>query len=435
MVDVESEARAIEIAARWPDASRFAMEVRADDAHVERRRLRWRTSCARLAPQVLGVLVRRHGRFDACEDAVQEALLAASQQWPSAGVPDNPYGWLITVATRRLTDELRAESSRARREEAVFVADVAPAVEPPGHDDTLTLLFLCCHPALSGASQVALTLRAVGGLTTGEIAQAFLVPEATMAQRISRAKATLRKSDVPFEAPAAAEFADRLQVVLQVLYLIFNEGYLASSGTELSRADLSAEAIRLARMLHALLPDDGEVGGLLALMLLIDARRAARTRADGSLVPMDEQDRSLWDADAIREGEALVTAALSSGPVGPYQLQAAIAAVHASAASAGETDWREIVALYELLERIAPEPGRHAQPRRRGGDGARSAGGPGAARLRDRRARHRTPPAVRRARAPEGARGRRDRRPRGLSRGRPADDVAAGAPLPRREGR
>jgi RNA polymerase sigma factor (sigma-70 family) len=310
----------------------------------------------RLAPQVLGVLVRRHGRFDACEDAVQEALLAASVQWPSGGVPDNPYAWLITVATRRLTDEFRAESSRARREEAVFVADVTPAVEPPGHDDTLTLLFLCCHPALSGASQVALTLRAVGGLTTAEIAQAFLVPEATMAQRISRAKATLRTSDVPFEAPAAVEFAERLRVVLQVLYLIFNEGYLASSGTELARADLSTEAIRLARMLHALLPDDGEVGGLLALMLLIDARRVARTREDGSLVPLDEQDRSLWDAAAIREGEALITSALSSGTIGPYQLQAAIAAVHASAASAGETDWRQIVALYELLETIAPSP-------------------------------------------------------------------------------
>ena len=308
----------------------------------------------RLAPQVLGVLVRRHGRFDACEDAVQEALLAAALQWPSDGVPDNPYGWLITVASRRLLDELRAESARVRREETVYAQDVETDV--PDHDDTLTLLFLCCHPELSGPSQVALTLRAVGGLTTAEIAQAFLVPEATMAQRISRAKATLKRGDAGFAAPAPEDFGERLRAVLQVLYLIFNEGYTASSGPSLERAELTTEAIRLARVVHRLLPDDGEAAALLALMLLTDARRAARTRADGSLVPLAEQDRSLWDAAAIREGAALVSRALSSGPLGPYRLQAAIAAVHAEAPSAEDTDWREILALYELLERVAPNP-------------------------------------------------------------------------------
>jgi RNA polymerase sigma factor (sigma-70 family) len=303
----------------------------------------------RLAPQVLGVLVRRHGRFDACEDAVQEALLAAALQWPQEGVPDNPYGWLITVASRRLLDELRAESTRVRREETVYLQDVESEVA--GHDDTLTLLFLCCHPDLSGPSQVALTLRAAGGLTTGEIAQAFLVPEATMAQRISRAKATLKTSQAGFVVPPVEEFDERLRAVLQVLYLIFNEGY-----TSLRRADLTTEAIRLARVVHSLLPDDGEVAALLALMLLTDARRPARTRGDGSLVPLAEQDRSQWDREAIREGVALVERALASGPLGPYRLQAAIAAVHAEAARAEDTDWREILVLYELLERVAANP-------------------------------------------------------------------------------
>ena len=302
-----------------------------------------------LAPRVLGALVRRHGRFDACEDAVQEALLAAALQWPGEGVPDNPYGWLITVASRRLLDELRAESSRARREETVYLQDVE--AEAPGHDDTLTLLFLCCHPDLSGPSQVALTLRAAGGLTTAEIAQAFLVPEATMAQRISRAKATLKTSKAGFAVPPAEEFGERLRAVLHVLYLIFNEGY-----TTVHRTDLTAEAIRLTRVVHSLLPDDGEVAALLALMLLDDARRAARTGADGSLISLAEQDRSLWDTDAIREGVGLVERALASGPLGPYRLQAAIAAVHAEAPSAEDTGWREIVALYELLERVAPNP-------------------------------------------------------------------------------
>ncbi|MGW4475704.1 RNA polymerase sigma factor [Nonomuraea sp. NPDC004354] len=299
-----------------------------------------------LAPQVLGVLVRRYGQFDACEDAVQEALLAAATQWPRDGVPDNPKAWLVTVASRRMIDEIRSEEARRRRE-----AEVALEAEPPevpDTDDTLTLLFLCCHPALTPASQIALTLRAVGGLTTAEIAGAFLVPEATMAQRISRAKATIKKAGASFEMTP-----DRLDVVLHVLYLIFNEGYTATSGPDLQRADLTAEAVRLARTVHRLLPDDGEVAGLLALMLLTDARRAARTDAEGALITLDEQDRTLWDKDLVAEGVDLVTAALSRGPLGPYQLQAAIAAVHTEE---GETDWPQIMALYELLARVAPGP-------------------------------------------------------------------------------
>jgi RNA polymerase sigma factor (sigma-70 family) len=318
----------------------------------------------RLAPQVLGVLVRRHGRFDACEDAVQEALLAAAVGWPGEGIPENPYGWLVTVADRRMTDQLRSEQARRRREDRVAAevpadASVAPAPgdnRQPEHDDTLTLLFLCCHPALAPAAQIALTLRAVGGLTTSEIASAFLVPEATMAQRIRRAKERIKVTGIPFRMPAEPERAERLRVVLHVLYLIFNEGYSASSGPDLQRGELTREAIRLARAVHRLLPDDGEVAGLLALMLLTDARRLARTRADGALVPLAEQDRSLWNAEAIREGIGLVTDALSGTPVGPYQIQAAIAAVHGEAARAEDTDWAQIVALYELLERISPNP-------------------------------------------------------------------------------
>jgi RNA polymerase sigma factor (sigma-70 family) len=318
----------------------------------------------RLAPQVLGVLVRRHGRFDACEDAVQEALLAAAVGWPQDGIPDNPYGWLVTVADRRMTDQLRSEQARRRREDRVAAevpadssfARAAGDDPPPEHDDTLTLLFLCCHPALSPAAQIALTLRAVGGLTTSEIASAFLVPEATMAQRIRRAKQRIKATGIPFSMPAEPERAERLRVVLHVLYLIFNEGYSASSGPDLQRGDLTREAIRLTRAVHRLLPDDGEVAGLLALMLLTDARRAARTRSDGALVPLAEQDRSLWNGEAIREGIALVTDALSRRPVGPYQIQAAIAAVHAEAARAEDTDWAQIVALYELLERVSPNP-------------------------------------------------------------------------------
>ena len=309
-----------------------------------------------LAPQVLGALVRRYGHFDACEDAVQEALLAATVQWPDQGLPQNPRGWLITVASRRLTDRLRSDQARQRRESAI--AGLAPRdeLEVRDRDDTLTLLFLCCHPALSPATQVALTLRAVGGLTTAQIASAFLVPEATMAQRVSRAKQRIKATGIPFELPAEPERADRLGVVLHVLYLIFNEGYTATSGPHLHRTDLTGEAIRLTRVVHRLLPADGEVAGLLALMLLTDARRPARTRPDGSLVPLGEQDRSRWDRAAIEEGVALVTDALARGPIGPYQLQAAIAAVHDEAATAADTDWRQILGLYDLLGRLAPNP-------------------------------------------------------------------------------
>ncbi|MFG2043413.1 RNA polymerase sigma factor [Dactylosporangium sp. NPDC048998] len=309
-----------------------------------------------LAPQVLGILIRRYGQFDACEDAVQEALLAAALQWPAEGVPANPRGWLITVAVRRLTDQFRSDDARRRRELTVAVLEPEPPDEVPERDDTLTLLFLCCHPALSAASQLALTLRAVGGLTTAEIASAFLVPEATMAQRISRAKAKIKSAGARFAPPPPEERQPRLEVVLQVLYLIFNEGYTASSGADLQRGDLTAEAIRLTREVHRLLPADGEVAGLLALMLLTDARRPARTLPDGTLVPLAEQDRSRWLRPMIDEGTQLITRTLPQGPPGPYQLQAAIAAVHDEAARAGETDWPQILALYQLLTRVAPNP-------------------------------------------------------------------------------
>jgi RNA polymerase sigma factor (sigma-70 family) len=318
----------------------------------------------RLAPQVLGALVRRYGHFDAAEDAVQEALLAAAVQWPEQGVPANPRGWLIRVASRRLTDQLRADLARTRREAAAaslvppdeLLAPAPDDEHPSDHDDTLALLFLCCHPALSAASQVALTLRAVGGLTTAQIARAFLAPEATMAQRISRAKQRVRATGIPFRMPREQERAGRLHVVLRVLYLIFNEGYTASSGPDLQRGELTGEAIRLTRVVHALLPDDGEVAGLLALMLLTDARRPARTRPDGALVPLAEQDRGRWIQESIQEGVALVTRALAASPAGPYQLQAAIAALHDEAVRIEDTDWPQILALYELLERVSPGP-------------------------------------------------------------------------------
>ena len=318
----------------------------------------------RLAPQVLAVLVRRYGHFSACEDAVQEALLAASVRWPEDGTPNHPKAWLITAASRRLIDELRSEGARTRRHEAAAAAmpseaHLASAVEaeqPLDEDDTLTLLFLCCHPAISPRSQVALTLRAFGGLTTAEIARAFLVPETAMAQRIGRAKATIKASGATFALPEEPERTERLQVVLHVLYLIFTEGHLVSSGAQLQRTDLTEEAIRLSRSLHALLPGDGEVGGLLALMLLTDARRGARTGADGSLVPLGEQDRTRWNREQIAEGVELVSAALQAPGIGPYRLQAAIAAVHSEAASVEETDWPQILALYGLLERVAPNP-------------------------------------------------------------------------------
>jgi len=291
-------------------------------------------------------------------------LVAAATQWPADGVPSNPRGWLITVATRKLTDAFRSESARRRREDSVALMGgdeelVSPAADhdqPPESDDTLTLLFLCCHPAVTPASQVALTLRAVGGLTTAEIARAFMVPEATMAPRISRAKKSIKAAGSRFVLPPEDERADRLRVVLQVLYLIFNEGYTASSGEELQRVELTAEAIRLTRMLHELLPDGGEVAGLLALMLLTDSRRTARTTADGSLVPIDEQDRSMWDRKQIEEGVALILRTLASGAVGPYQVQAAIGAIHAEAPTTEETDWLQILGLYLLLEKLAPNP-------------------------------------------------------------------------------
>ena len=314
----------------------------------------------RHAPQVLGALVRRYGHFDTAEEAVQEALLAAAEQWPRNGVPDNPRGWLIRVAARRLTDALRAEEARRAREDKVaaltprdaFTAPPPGADRAPREDDTLTLLFLCCHPSLTPPAQIALTLRAVGGLTTAEIARAYLIPEATMAQRISRAKQKVR--GVRFGRPDHWE--DRLPAVLQTLYLIFNEGYTATSGASLMRRDLAGEAIRLTREVHRLLPDAGEVAGLLALMLLTDARRDARTGPHGELVPLDEQDRDRWDKAAIEEGVALVTRALAKGPAGPYQLRAAIAAVHDEAPSARATDWLEILGLYDILVRLVPGP-------------------------------------------------------------------------------
>jgi len=305
------------------------------------------------APQVLGAVVRRYGDFDTCEDAVQEALLAAAQQWPVDGVPDNPKNWLITVAARRRIELLRNETARRRREEAVCQL---PGPAPARGDDELALLLLCCHPALTPVSQVALTLRAVGGLTTAEISRALLVPEATVGQRITRAKQRIRDSGVPFTMPPPAERAARLNAVLHVLYLIFNEGHTASSGSQLNRVELTTEAIRLARQLRQQLPEDGEVAGLLALMLLTDARRPARTRPDGGLVPLAEQDRSKWDRRAIAEGIALITATLQSAPIGPFQLQAAIAAVHDEATRPELTDWPEILQLYGLLQRLAPGP-------------------------------------------------------------------------------
>ncbi|MFF1874718.1 RNA polymerase sigma factor [Kitasatospora herbaricolor] len=317
-----------------------------------------------LAPQVVGVLTRRYGDFYAAEDAVQEALLAAAAQWPAEGVPGSPRGWLIQVASRRMADQVRNEQARRRREDLSarqvpadrLAAPPADEEDPAGRDDTLTLLFLCCHPSLSPASAIALTLRSVGGLSTAEIAGAFLVPESTMGQRISRAKQRIRASGLPFRMPDRQDRPGRLDAVLHVLYLIFNEGYTSSAGPDLQRVELSREAIRLARALYALLPEDGEVAGLLALMLLTHARSAARTGPDGELVPLAEQDRTRWDAALVAEGVALITAALPRGPVGPYRLQAAIAAVHDEAPTAEATDWPQILALYGVLEGISANP-------------------------------------------------------------------------------
>ena len=307
------------------------------------------------APQVLAAVVRRYRDFADSEDAVQEALLAASTQWPEEGIPENPVGWLVAVASRRMIDRLRSDDARLRRE------GVAMALEPPlgsahSHDDTLALMVMCCHPSLSPASAIALTLRAIGGLTTAEIAAAFLVPEPTMAQRISRAKQSIRSSGAAFGMPSGDEWPERLRSLLHVLYLIFNEGYVATSGSELARPDLSGEAIRLTRIVQLALPDEPEVAGLLALMLLTEARRPARSDPAGRLIPLDEQDRSLWDRELIREGRSLLAAAFEQGAVGDYQLQAAIAAAHDRAARSEDTDWREILGLYGLLERLTGNP-------------------------------------------------------------------------------
>jgi RNA polymerase sigma factor (sigma-70 family) len=306
------------------------------------------------APQVLAAVVRRFRDFADSEDAVQEALIAAADQWPAEGVPENPVGWLVHVASRRMTDRARSESARRRREEAAAAQE--PPEPEPDHDDTLVLMFMCCHPELTAPSAIALTLRAVGGLTTAEIARAFLVPEATMAQRISRAKRTLSDADAPFRMPAGREWDERLRSVLHVLYLIFNEGYVASGGPALARSDLSDDAIRLTRIVRLALPEDPEVAGLLALMLLTDSRRPARTDGDGNLVPLAEQERGAWDRELIAEGVALIAEALGAGAVGEYRVQAAIAAVHARAARHEDTDWREILALYGLLERMTRNP-------------------------------------------------------------------------------
>ena len=313
------------------------------------------------APRVLGAVIRRFRDFVAAEDAVQEALLAAAVHWPREGIPDNPQAWLIQVASRRMTDYLRSEAARRRRESAAGreLEQLAPAPDIKSEieqDDTLILLFMCCHAALTPPSAIALTLRAVGGLTTAEIASAFMVPEATMAQRISRAKQSIKASGAPFRLPTNEERAQRLRVVLHVLYLIFNEGYTSSSGPHLQRCELSSEAIRLTRAVHNFLPDDGEVAGLLALMLLTDARRMARGGPDGELIPLTEQDRTQWNQKQISEGIALLTGALSKGSIGAYQLQAAIAAVHDEAARPEYTDWPQILALYDLLKRMSDNP-------------------------------------------------------------------------------
>jgi RNA polymerase sigma factor (sigma-70 family) len=312
-------------------------------------------------PKVLGAVVRRFGDFAAAEDAVQEALLAAAMQWPREGPPNNPRAWLTRVASRRMADHIRSESARRRRErelslEAAYTQESAAIEGSPTEDDTLVLLFMCCHPALTSASAIALTLRAVGGLTTAEIAHAFLVPEATMAQRISRAKQSINNSGIPFQLPSTEERAQRLRAVLHVLYLIFNEGYTSSGGPDLRRSDLSREALRLTRIIHNLQPDETEVAGLLALMLLTDARRLARTTPAGELIPLGQQDRALWDKQQIAEGVALISDTLPKGSVGPYQLQAAIAAVHDEAARTEDTDWLQILALYDLLMRLTDNP-------------------------------------------------------------------------------
>jgi RNA polymerase sigma factor (sigma-70 family) len=314
-----------------------------------------------LTPQVLASVVRRFHDFAASEDAVQEASIAAATQWPDDGLPRNPRAWLTQVAFRKMIDHIRSESTRREREnelasETTYISESTCDDFSNTEDDTLTLLFMCCHPALTRASAIALTLRAIGGLTTAEIARAFLVPEATMAQRISRAKLSIKSSGIPFQLPTPDERAQRLRAVLQVLYLIFNEGYTSSAGPNLQRSDLSKEAIRLARIMRQLQPEDTEVAGLLALMLLTDARRFARTNVDGDLIALMDQDRSQWNAEQIAEGIALISKTLPKGSVGPYQLQAAIAAVHDEAKRPEDTDWPQIMSLYSLLRRMSDNP-------------------------------------------------------------------------------
>jgi len=317
-----------------------------------------------LAPQVLGRMTRRFGDFSAAEDAVQEALVSAAASWPVEGLPEEPRAWLTRVAARRMVDHVRAETARRRREQLVVslippeeqLALAADESEPSPQDDALALLFMSCHPALTASSAIALTLRAVGGLTTGETARGFFVPEATMAQRISRAKQALREAGASFELPAPEDAVRRLPSVLHVLYMIFSEGYSASSGAALQRSDLAFEALRLTRLLHAQLPQAAEVVGLYALMLLTDARRTARTAADGSIIPLDRQNRALWDRSAIAHGVELVSQALSGEAPGPYAVQAAIAAVHDEAERAEDTDWPQILALYDVLLGLSPNP-------------------------------------------------------------------------------
>ena len=309
-----------------------------------------------LAPRALGVVARRYGHFADAEDAVQEALLSASTSWPTSGLPDDPLAWLIRVASRRMADLHRSETARRRREDLAASWSREPPDPAPGRDETLTLFFMCCHPSLAPTSAVALTLRAVGGLTTKEIAAAFLVSEATMAQRISRAKRTVAGSGEPFARPDAAHHQARLALVLRVVYLIFNEGYTASAGRELGRTDLAEEAIRIGRLLHELLPDDPEVTALVALMLLTEARRSARVADGGMLVPLEQQDRARWDGGLVAEGTALAAAALRHKPMGEYAAQASIAALHDAAPSYQDTDWVRILALYGALERMTHSP-------------------------------------------------------------------------------
>jgi RNA polymerase sigma-70 factor (ECF subfamily) len=308
--------------------------------------------------RAVAVLVRVFGDIDLAEDAVQDAFATAVRRWPEDGLPPSPAGWIITTARHRGIDRLRREAPRdgLHAEAALLFARDAPVEEGPVRDDRLRLIFTCCHPALANAARVALTLRLLGGLTTGEIARAFLVPEATMAQRLVRAKGKIRDARIPYRVPREADLPDRLTAVLAVVYLIFNEGYAASSGDRLTRPDLCAEAIRLGRLLADLMPDEPEVLGLLALMLLIESRRAARTTPEGGLVPLADQDRDRWDRDLIAEGQALVRRCLRRNRPGPYQIQAAINAVHSDAPAASATDWWQILRLYDQLLAITGSP-------------------------------------------------------------------------------